>query len=352
MENKELINIGNKVLNEINISMYNAEPTIQKCIQIHNELVMYDYKITDKEITIKKAREFFKHRTPTNMVKLFKTQFGIPFNSMFSHFLALNFHNATVSEKVIEEVAEKTFKHLMNIKILFKYGVDESVLFYALVELYSPRYYESVWKFSVMELFYKIKTVLQKNNKTDFLNQIEDIFYQIDPRPNKPVKKQGLINEDVSHDGHETGVDDIGSVESNTKQEGTHSEKGKKGDAEITSLTRDEKILGGEVEYIKGILGRFKKEAVPQNLDEKLFPRADDQRPPIVRNFYVNVKTYNLLFKQPNIDPFELFERINFHSGAIKDLGEKAIQQYEAMTNTKISVLEEQLGIKVNSDEI
>ena len=83
--------IGEKVLNEININLYNTEPTIHKAYHIYVELVHAGYKEKNKELACVKIKNFFRTRTVRNQRKEFKAFFGIPFSDEMRPILALSF---------------------------------------------------------------------------------------------------------------------------------------------------------------------------------------------------------------------------------------------------------------------
>lgn len=337
----ELEQIGEMVLSEININLFNAEPTIHKAYQVYVELKELGYKETNKEVACAQIIQFFKKRSAKHIQKEFYQTFKIPYQADMNRFLTLSFRNSTVAPEVIKEVTTRTFQVLAKLD-LQNYGVTKRLLLKAITELYQPRYYESEWRISIAALESKIKKILIYENQAKYVNSVERFFFLIDPNSNKKNvdSRMGPGSKDEKQEIIFENFTETTFNLNHLKYEFKY-DKRKTGEMEANFLTNNSILKDSEVEYVKFILVELEADKISEVLSTDLY--QNDKRHTVVANFLILVKTYNLIMGNQECDISEALRKMKIIVKAIRDLGRSIILNYEEMVTSKVEELGGQL---------
>lgn len=305
---EDLQDIGEMILDEINIKLFNAEPTNQKVFQIYNELVFAGYKEKNKTLACNKIKAFFEKRTARNQAKEFYQIFGIPFDDQVREHMTLSYRTCEIPFETIKEVAHKTHQILSKLDVVHQFNVDEKVLIGALTELYNPKYYENEWRISISSLSSKIKKIVLRKGNGEFADQIEDVFNLLTP----------------------------GFVKINNQQESLLKDGPGYVDGE-TLLTRKNAIKESEMEFVKFTLELINSDEVPEFLIDELF--QSDDRHPLVRNFLSYTKNYNLLIFDKERSTIEVLSELKIVVKGLREIGEEILRAYHEVIQEKADQL-------------
>lgn len=342
--------VGTIILNELNISLLNMEPTDHKAYQIMHRLIEAGCTNRHKIQIIDSIKVFIKKRTASNRLKLFRDMFSIPYTPDLNHHFAMSYRTCLIPEDTIIKVADRIYDQLVSIDA-HKYGLSEKVIIEALKLSYKPAYYENEWSLSLKTLHSKIIKVLQSQNDLQFLPAIKEIFYLIDPTIQKKSLTDILASEETQ-DGTESGSDTENAIANLDIQAGTSVNESKSGDFDTSSLTSKIKIKEGEIRYVQGVLDRFITDPYPFDLDEDLFPNVVhfndgssliQDRHIMVINFHDFTKQYNKKRGSIAISNPEAKAVIDLAKQALLDTGEALIKQYNALINNTVRSLTKDL---------
>ena len=309
---KELHHIGELVLEELNIKLFNAEPTLHKAYQIYIELTHFGYAEKNKELACRKIKDFFKTRTLRNQHKEFYRYFGIAYNAELRPILALSLRTSEVDFNVVKNTAFKVHRIISGLDLFKQCNVDEFVLISAINELYRPKYYENEWGITLPDLFNKIKKVLIANGDARFIDHLEEAFFLIDPNPKKK-KRPGLKL--------------IKQLPKRPESEFAE-----------TMLTRAFPIKDSEICYIKSVLEQFKCEDIPEMLEVDLY--QNDFRHPKVSQFLSTALRYNRLIAEREVNFRETLIELKIVVRVIKAVGGEVLKENEECLKEKVQALE------------
>jgi len=329
---KDLQNIGEMVLAELNINLFNAEPTIHKAYQVYVELVHAGYKEKNKQLACEKIKKFFTIRTVRNQRKEFQLFFGIPFSDEMRPFLALSLRNSEIDYETVKKIAYKTNK-ILSVLNLQEYKLDEYVLTKAVTELYKPKYHENEWRITIPALSNKIKKVLLAQGDGGRTDALEEIFYLMDPNPKKKKRVGAKLIEG--------GVVDQRKIEDGSDKDKAFKKHELRGpgpgsEFEETLLTRDTPIRESEISFVKDILGLINSDEIPESLGTLYL---SDIRHPLVRNFLNSVNGYNLLIKDRERNLKEILPELKRVVRGIRDFGREILKGQEEVIGSRIEEL-------------
>lgn len=345
LSEKELRHVGEIVLSIININLFNAIPTAHKAYQIYFELVQFGYLEADKEFACNQIIKYFEKRTIKNQSVLFYKFFKIPFNQKMGRFLTLSFRTAEIDIDEIEKVSMKVREVLNRVNTFRRYEIGESIVFSAITELYNPRYFESEWKITMPQLFKKIKRMLLQRNRDIHIDDLEEIFNQLDPESKKRKSSALTIVENLSF-----------SESSRDRNSETSARKVFNPDVPCLTLSHEDgsdeifsnnllaikkAIKEAEVIYVKKILETLKDEISPDYLDTNLY--TNENRHPIIASFFNSVKNYNLILKSDDLSVAEMILELRIIANALRDNGEIVLRYDQAQIDKTAG----DLGIKL-----
>lgn len=338
LTDKDLHSIGERVLSELNINLFNAEPTIHKAYQVYVELVQVGYKEKNKQLACEKIKKFFKTRTVRNQRKEFQMFFGIPYSDEMRPFLALSFRTSEIDSELVRKVSFKTDKILCNLYSYNSLKIDEKVLMLAINELYKPRYYENEWRTTISSLFEKIKAILVSRGEVDSIDSLEEIFYVIDPDPKKK-KRSGLIlvKEDIDSKMVSDGTE-VSLVKRRLDHQQVCVARVEGSEFEETSLTRANIIKDSELAFVKGILELINSDEVYEQLSVDLY--QNDYRHPLITNFINLVSSYNRIMSNKEMNLREALSGMRVVVRALRETGEKTVKSYQEIVEGRVQAIE------------
>lgn len=290
--------IGQSILETINISLFNAEPTNQKLYQIYKELRYAGIEDDDPEVVFNKIQMFFKKRTIQNQGKLFVQMFKLHYADQMRSQFSLSYRTSDISYETISNVACDVYRLLLPYDVE-GCGIDERILYDALLECYKPRYFEDEWRVGLTRLYSNIRNAMIAKNRIEHLNRIEELFHYLEnfhlAQENKsPVVKQSGVLETTLVD---------------------------------STLKDSTKIKEGEMDYIKSVLKSFEECPLPEMLNTDLFPSS--KRHPKVTEFFLMVKNYNSVIHNEDMTLKDILDEMNFMAKAVQEIGREICDLYE-----------------------
>lgn len=306
--------VGQNILETINISLFNAEPTNQKLYQIYRELRYAGLDETAAEIVFNKIQLFFSKRTIQNQGKLFVQMFKLHYTDQMRSQFSLSYRTSDISYETISDVACDVYRLLLPYDVE-AFGIDERILYSALSECYKPRYFEDEWRISLPRLFSNVRKVLIAKNCKAHLDQIEALFLSLEDSQKLPEKKSASVKQ--------SGV-----LETTL------------GDSTLRDSTR---IKEGELDYIKSVLKSFNECSLPENLNTDLF--LSSKRHPKVTEFHLMVKNYNLVIHNEEMTFKDILDEMNFMANAIQEIGREICELYEKHINEIVNEYEQNIKI-------
>lgn len=338
--------IGEMILNEININLFNAEPTIHKAYHVYVELVHAGYKEKNKQLACEKIKKFFTTRTVRNQRKEFQVFFGIPFSDEMRPVLALSFRTSEINPEIVKKVAFKTNKILCGLDDYKNYKINEVVLTQAISELYRPKYHENEWRITIPALFGKIKKILIAQGEGHFLDSLEGVFYNIDPNPKKK-KRPGLKL--VKGGLEEVSGANFQAIPAQNKPEHIEDHKqvhfvgpiGPVSAFDETLLTRANVIKESELTYVKAILELINGDEVQDSLNVDLF--QNDERHPLITNFITSVKSYNRIMSDRDKKLKEALSELRVIVRALRETGEETVKAYQVIVGGRVEELQSEI---------
>ena len=325
LSEKELLTIGEMILNIVNINLFNAEPTIHKAYQIYFELAQYGYVEEDKERACERIKQFFMKRTLKNQHKEFYAFFGFPYSSDMNGFLTLSYRTSEIPLDRISEVAAKVKRVLAPLDLTNEYGIDEGVIVSALIELYNPKYHESEWKISIPAIANKIKKRMSLNGKGHNTEAVNYVFSMMEDNPQlRKTSNLYLVKDEKEGPASVVnGNDEINKTKSNGFKEADKSE----GFITDAILAKDIIIKDSELTYVKGVLEILDREEIPSSLDVDLY--QSDQRHPLITNFLNLAKSYNRLMGSEEDSIREVIADLKVVVRSLKESGEEVERRYD-----------------------
>jgi hypothetical protein len=340
LTDKDLQNIGEMVLAELNINLFSAEPTIHKAYHIYIELVQAGYKEKNKQLACEKIKKFFTTRTVHNQRKEFQTFFGIPFSDKIRPNLALSFKTSEINPEVIRKVVLKTSKILCGLEEFKRFKINEAILTQAINELYRPNYHENEWRITIPALLGKIKKILVVQGEGHCLDSLEEFFYHIDPNPKKK-KRFGfkLFNGGRSQDLTKTiPQENLTQKKLDYKQVSLVGCIGPASSFDETLLTKANVIKESELTYVKTILELINSDEVQETLNVDLY--QNDERHPLITNFITSVKSYNRIMSDRDMKLKEALSELRVTVRALREIGEEITKTYQVIVGGRVQELE------------
>jgi len=335
--------IGEMVLNEININLFNAEPTIHKAYHVYVELIHAGYKEKNKQFACEKIKQFFRTRTVRNQRKEFQVFFGIPFCDEMRPVLSLSFKTSEIDPEIVRKVSHKANKILCDLDAYKSLKIDEAVLTQAISELYRPKYHENEWRITIPALFGKIKKILVGRGEGCSIDLLEETFYQIDPNPKKK-KRPGLklVKGDPDNKIVEIGTEGKPPKRYLDHQQDIFTDSiAPVSEFEETSLTMASVIKESELSYVKSILELVNSDEVQDSLNVDLY--QNDKRHPLITNFINSVRSYNLIMSDREMNLKEALSGLRVVVRALRETGREIERAYQEIVGGRVSALEFEL---------
>ncbi|MBC7539810.1 MAG: hypothetical protein H7281_13395 [Bacteriovorax sp.] len=335
----KLQELGESILSELNISLFNAEPTIHKAYQIYFELVHAGYCDQDKQLACEKIKRFITTRTVRNQRKEFQALFKIPFTDNMRPIFSLSFRTSVISPEVVRKVSFRINRILSDLDVGQNLKIDDSVIYTSISELFNPHYHENEWRITIPALFGKIKKNLIVRGIGLSLDSLEEFFYKIDPNPKKK-KLRGLKLVKGSVDPDVGGAN----LQANTTNERKDVKRfdldgtiGPVGSHDETLQTRTNVIKESELEYVKAILELINSDEVQETLCVDLY--QSDKRHPLITNFLNLVKSYNLIMGDGNMKLIDSFRELKVVVRGLRETGEEVQQSYREVVGGRVAQL-------------
>ena len=343
LTDKDLYTIGEGVLAELNINLFNAVPTIHKAYQIYVELVHAGYSNQNKQLACEKIKQYFRTRTFRNQRQEFQVFFGIPFKDEMRPFLALSFRTCEIDPETVRKISFKTNKMLCDLEAYKSLRIDETLLTQAISELYRPKYHENEWRITIPALFGKIKKLLVERGECHSIDSLEETFYQIDPNPKKK-KRPGLK---LVKGDPDNKIIEIGTEDKSPKRHIDHQQvfltggMGPVSEFEETLLTKANVIKESELTYVRAILELLNGAEVPDNLNLDLY--QNDDRHPLITNFISSVKSYNHIMSGREMNLKEAFANLKVVVRGLREMGGEVERGYRDVVGGRVRDLQSEI---------
>ena len=311
---KELIEIGNSILAELNISLFNAEPTIHKAYQICSELIHEGYATDNKELTCHLIYKYIKKRTRRNQNQEFYNSFEIHLNDRLRSVFTLSFRTSVIEEEKIKNIASRIYPLLSPFGIR-NYGINQDVLCSSIRDLYKLKYYENEWKVGHNQFSSKITKYLNPEN-TEGRHQVENLFKAFELGADIPleVKKESILSSTLKtintlHDGFNENTNFIDNI-----------------------------IKDSEIEFIKETLNCLNQNEIFEILKTKIY--KNETRHPLITNFINLTKQYNFIMSKRNSNFKEILLELKITVKAIRETGTEIIKLHSEMIQERVDRME------------
>jgi len=337
---KDLQNIGDKVLAELNINLFNAEPTIHKAYQIYVEMVHAGYMEKNKQLACEKIKHFFNIRTVRNQRKEFQMHFGIPFTDDMRSMFSLSFRTSVIAPEVIRKASVRSYRILSGLDLGQNLNIDESILYASVAELFKPQYNENEWRITIPVLFGKIKKNLIARGEGHLADSLEEIFYLIDPNPKKK-KLRGLKLMRGSIDPDVTGgkpQSDIANESKDMKRLNLVGTMAPVGAFDEILQTRANVIKESELEYVRATLELVNGDEVQEALSIDLY--QNDKRHPLVKNFLNSAKAYNRIMSAKDVNLKDTLVELKVVVRALREIGAEVERSCQGVVGRRVQDLQ------------
>ena len=323
---RELKKIGELILNEINIKLFNSEPSPHKAYQICSELIQEGYKTNNKELTCHKIYTYFKKRTKKNQSREFYEKFEICLNDRLRAAFCLSFRTSVIEDERIKNVASKVYSLLIQLKVTKSFGLTQDVLYEAIKVAYKPRYYENEWKITLIHLSKKINEILLSKNFADHKEAINEIFILIDP---SQLDKENLnkVEKIKSEKANKLIKKFVFIYEKNNEK----------------AFYLDNIIKDSEIDFINKTLEVINHDEITEKLETKLY--QNDERHPLVINFINSTKQYNLIMLKKDQNLMEILSDLKTTTRSIRELGKEILELHKDMIQEKVNLLDEDIKL-------
>ena len=311
---KDLIEIGNTILGELNIPLFNAEPTIHKAYQICSELIHEGYATNNKELTCHLIYKYLKKRTRRNQSKEFHDCFKIHLSDRLRTVFTLSFRTSVIEEEKIKNIASSLYAQLAQFKIR-DYGVNQDTLCSAIRDLYKIKYYENEWKVTLNQLSKNIIKYLNFEN-VEGHHAIENLF------------KSFESNTDIVHETRKE-------IKSSNTPRGINSLY----DAfNENTLSTYNIIKDSEIVFVKSILEQLDQSEVFETLETTIY--KNETRHLLISNFINHTKQYNFIMGKRNANFKEILLELKITVRAIRETGDEIINLHDEMIQERVEHLE------------